>query len=1166
LTAPSTGGAVVLRLDEAQDEAVRRGAGAGPGGHLLVLGAPGTGKTTVVVETALAALASGVAADQILVLTATRRAAADLRDQFAARLSGDRPTVRSPAALAYAVLRTRAVWAGQPPPVLVSGPEQDLALAELLAGHAVGDGLDPRWPAHIDPTTLTLGAFRAELRDLLMRAAERGLDPENLAALGRRHHRGEWVAAARVYDEYLATWALRTTPDVGARLDPAVVVDEAVTALAMWDRGVPRPTWGLVLVDDYQEATVATARLLRVLAGDGARIVMAGDPDAAVQTFRGGQPSLVARAQAAGRAPGELGARAVVLRTAWRQTAALRAVTRAVTDRIGTLGVAEHRSATAPQDVVDGDRPDPGGADGDAAEVAVLPSVAQENAYVAHRLRTAHLDRGVPWDAMAVITRTGARVAQLRRALGVAGVPATVVGSDVALRDEPACRPLLDALAVVCGAAPVDLLSASSLLMGPLGGLDAVGLRRVRRALHAAEVAGAAAQGRTDVRSSEELLVELVASSAQVPLVPGPLDQAVERLGRVLTAGRQAAADPAADARTVLWALWDASGLADTWRTLALVGGPAGDRADRDLDAVLSLFAAAEAFADRLPLSGPAAFVDWVRAQDLPADSLAPRGATTGVAVLTPAGAAGRQWAEVVVVGVQDGVWPDLRLRDSLLGAQELVDIVADRVATPTPSRSRAPSNNPPRSSSVKPQDAGTRAKDEATGSSQDDSPTASVPDLVALGLVGEQPQLRRTLAETSRPGRPSARPTADVPAAARPSAGQGSGGHPSAERSQAEQMRSAQARAAVLADELRSFTVACSRASDRLLVTAVADQDTAPSLLVDLIRPPCPDGPDDRLATAPAPHDLRGVVARLRARLEAACAQGRTDPSAARLLARLAAAGVPGAHPRQWQGLRAPSCDTPLWRDDELVPLSPSRLDAAHRCALRWALESAGARGPDTTSAEVGNLVHQLAAEHPTGSKAQLHAALADAWGTLGRTPGWAATHEHRKAEAMMDRLAGYLAARPAPAAVEQSFSVVTGRARLHGQVDRLELGARPGTVVVADLKTGSSPPTIEESRHDPQLGAYQLAINAGAFDDVTATPLTSAGARLVYLASGAKATLRTQPPLADDTWAQDLVDDVASTVASSTFTATANDTCRTCPVPTSCPLRPEGRQVVAV
>ena len=115
-----------------------------------------------------------------------------------------------------------------------------------------------------------------------------------------------------------------------------------------------------------------------------------------------------------------------------------------------------------------------------------------------------------------------------------------------------------------------------------------------------------------------------------------------------------------------------------TWRAVALAGGPAGARADRDLDAVVALFDAAAGFVDRLPQSAPAAFLDHIRGQDLPGDTLrrARRPATTRCALLTPQGAAGREWAFVVVAGVQEGVWPDLRLRGSLLGSERLVDVV----------------------------------------------------------------------------------------------------------------------------------------------------------------------------------------------------------------------------------------------------------------------------------------------------------------------------------------------------------------------------------------------------------------------------------------------------------------------------------------------------------
>src|SRR5699024_2097341 len=133
------------------------------------------------------------------------------------------------------------------------------------------------------------------------------------------------------------------------------------------------------------------------------------------------------------------------------------------------------------------------------------------------------------------------------------------------------------------------------------------------------------------------------------------------------------------------WAAWEATGLADVWQHQALAAGPGADRADADLDAVLALFRAAEQFVDRTAYSAPAAFVEHLLAQDFPADTLAARGQSAdAVAVHTPAGAAGGQWDVVAVVGVQEDVWPDLRIRDTLLGAAALADVVTAReVAEP---------------------------------------------------------------------------------------------------------------------------------------------------------------------------------------------------------------------------------------------------------------------------------------------------------------------------------------------------------------------------------------------------------------------------------------------------------------------------------------------------
>ncbi|MGB8202717.1 MAG: UvrD-helicase domain-containing protein, partial [Pseudonocardiaceae bacterium] len=105
-----------------------------PGGPLRVLGGPGTGKTTLVAHTvADRVLCRGVDPERVLVLTSSRRAAAELRERIVERLAahGVTPTVREPLvrtvhSYAFAVLRLQASLRDLPPPRLLSGPEQDV--------------------------------------------------------------------------------------------------------------------------------------------------------------------------------------------------------------------------------------------------------------------------------------------------------------------------------------------------------------------------------------------------------------------------------------------------------------------------------------------------------------------------------------------------------------------------------------------------------------------------------------------------------------------------------------------------------------------------------------------------------------------------------------------------------------------------------------------------------------------------------------------------------------------------------------------------------------------------------------------------------------------------------------------------------------------------------
>lgn len=648
---------------------------------LRVLGGPGTGKTRLAVEVVADRVSRGsVGAEQCLLLAAGRRSAARLRDQVTARLGATtrEPLARTFASFGFGILRRAAVAGDRPTPRLLTGPEQDVVLRELLAGHRDRPAAAPPWPAGLGEALTTRG-FRDELRDLLMRAVEHGLDPAGLAALGEAHARPEWVAAAQVLEEYDQVTALSRP---GA-FDPAWIVTAAVDTLED-DPGLLDELCAqvrLVVVDDAQEVTASGARMLRLLARSGLASVLLGDPDCAVQTFRGADPHFLGEGW---RSLGD--GETVRLPTAHRLPAVVAGAVARVPPLIGAAAGTGHRLAPAAR---------PGG----QVQVHLFRSAAAEAGFIADALRRAHLLAGRPWSEMAVIVRGRARAATVRRVLASAHVPVAADTAERAVRDEEAVRPLLTILRAVFeraearSRADADALAADpdagwaldpqvavDLLTSPYGGADAVTVRRLRRALRREALDAVAAGDAGDAAPADALLAAAVAHPGRLLQVGAEADGA-RRLARMLAAGTvHLERYPDAGPEDLLWQVWSAAGLADLWRARALAAGRAGARADRDLDAVLGLFAAAADFTDRLPGIDAAAFLDHIAGQDLAADSIVPRSPSDHhVQVLTPHAAAGREWELVAVAGVQEGAWPDLRLRGSLLGSEHLVDVLRGR-------------------------------------------------------------------------------------------------------------------------------------------------------------------------------------------------------------------------------------------------------------------------------------------------------------------------------------------------------------------------------------------------------------------------------------------------------------------------------------------------------
>ena len=1031
----------------------------GSGGPLQVLAGPGTGKTTTLVELVVDRVVNGgLNPDEILVLTFSRKAAQEIRARIARRLQ--RTTSTTPAmtfhSFCYALLR-----AEQPPdqfakPLqLLSAPEFDAVLAELLA-HADAEA----WPVAVRPALRTRG-LASELRAFIAAARAQGMDDVDVERVARAAGRDDWAAAGRFFDELTSVAALSNTVDYTDLVFSAVRLLAQPDARERWRNRIK-----LVVVDEYQDTDPLQVDLLSSIAGDGRDLAVVGDPYQSVYGFRGADVRGILDFPY--RFPGASGGPAprVTLQTTNRYGAVIAAAVRSIVENRGALAAADGRAFEALRNPVSRVA-NPG-----SVEVHTYSSPAAEADHIALMLRQAHLHDDVPWRDMAVLVRSGAHVGRLQRALAAAGVPAEVAGDELPLAVEPAVRTLLAALHAADDLSrgqtlPPDVTEA--LLTGPLGHLDAAGLRRLGRVLRRED-----AKTETHPRASRLLIAEALSDPFYLETLepPGPDGRAVTsaaRLARLL----HEAADQIRSGETaeqVLWTVWDATSWPRRLQAEAEGKGDGARRANHDLDAIVALFAEAARAEERAGHRSVTEIVRALETQQIPADTLAQTSDTgEAVQVMTAHRSKGLEWPLVIVAAVQDGEWPDVRPRGSFLAA--------DR-----------------------------------------------------LSREGVQPRATAATAAS---------------------------------------------------EERRLFYVACSRARERLVVTAVAsgsDEGDQPSrFVVELAQ---------HLGSSPVVQhrptrmlSLRGTVAELRRLGEATDDQAVRDRSA-RLLAGLAARPFGQvAHPDRWWGLAERTTnDVPVRAADEPLRLSGSQLSALTECPLRWFLghEAKGDRG--TTAAQgFGSIVHALAADTFRSEVVPDPAAMAehldDVWASLGY-PAWIGAREQAAAREALERFVRWHESNPRRlVATEHKFEAslgVDGReVVLSGAMDRVEISAEG--IHVVDLKTSKNPPRSVDD--NAQLGVYQLAIEAGAGADLTGgAPARAAGAELVQLrkdASAGSGTPKVQAqagPAADEPFfAVEQVRRALHHIADEAFPAIENDNCRYCDFHAVCPTTDAGASILA-
>ena len=601
--------------------------------QLLVLGQAGSGKTSTLIAAIANRIAAGEDPNKILALTYGRQAASKLRDQIASA-NPTAHTVAEPIArtfhsIAFMILNDpiNLESSADKKYVLLSGAEQDAQIRQLLELDAANPA-QSNWPQDLIPALTTKG-FAKELREFIGRATERGSSPAELSKFAKKYDQKYWPAICHFWDRYQNAMALRdaTTTHSFNRVDPSEIVVLAVDKLESNQRLLEKyqKLFQIIYVDEFQESDRAQRKLLQLLSGP--ELVIFADPDSAVGRFRGADPdNLISDLEQFGIK------KKITLDKRLRPVA--------------------------------------------SQQVALLSSASEEANFIAHQFRSAHLISNVPWSQMAVIVRSpGPQITALQRAFAMNSIPVEIDAQAASLGDNPAIKPIITVAQIALGQLKITSSNWDEielLLKSEFAGADAISIRQMRIAL-------SKAQKHNPPKSSTDLILDHL--TCLTPDLPWEELTSLKRINDLIKEAKKALSK-SSDISDLLWSIWsngknyEGELISRVWQQTALAGGNRGMIADQNLDAVITLFEVARRFSERLPEAKPSLFIDQLLGEKILADTItttAQRGEV--VQVMTVHSAKGLEWELVALAGMQEGSWPNLKQRGSLLGSERLVEI-----------------------------------------------------------------------------------------------------------------------------------------------------------------------------------------------------------------------------------------------------------------------------------------------------------------------------------------------------------------------------------------------------------------------------------------------------------------------------------------------------------
>ncbi|MBM0235394.1 ATP-dependent helicase [Micromonospora sp. STR1_7] len=680
---------------------------AAPVEPLLVVAGAGSGKTETMAARVVWLVANSyVRPEQILGLTFTRKAAGELahrvrtrldqlirrlgrqgRDPLDDPLAGE-PTVSTYHSYAGRIVTEHGLRAGYEPSTRLLTEASRWQLVDLLVRNYDGDMSEvDRMPSTITDAVLALAG---ELDEHLVA-------PDELAAWTGRFFAEVQSRPGRVYADVRKALALQRTrlrllPLVRAyarRKEDFEAMDFAdqLARAARVARDHPavgeieRDRFRAVLLDEYQDTSHAQVVLLNALFGGGHPVTAVGDPCQSIYGWRGASAGTLDRFPTEfARVDGQP-ARALGLTTSWRNRPEILRVANALSTPLRAAGarVPELRSALTVLDPIP--HRSPGGAAGGTVHCALLPTYADEAAWIADSVLAAWRGAArMPGAApehipvaqrptTAVLVRVRSQIPAIESALRERGLPVEVVGLG-GLLDTPEVRDVVCTLRVLAdptdGAALLRLLTGARWRIGPR---DLVALHRRARAIANArrQVAADEAPEITPDLLDEATLVEALADLGPAQAYSAEGFARLRAYGMELALLRyrldQALPDLIADIERTI-------GL-DVEVAVRAGRDGAGDAglARGHLDALGDV---AARFSGETPGATLSGFLSYLTAAEDEERGLAPGEVEVvegAVQVVTAHAAKGLEWDVVAVAGLCRGSWPGpVRNSDHWLG------------------------------------------------------------------------------------------------------------------------------------------------------------------------------------------------------------------------------------------------------------------------------------------------------------------------------------------------------------------------------------------------------------------------------------------------------------------------------------------------------------------